>query len=106
MVRGEDMDILQRITELREMRGWSINHLAKMSGLSQSTVSNLYNREYAPSISTLESLCSGFGISMAEFFNVNNDAVVLTDEQKKLLLIWSSLSKEQKDTLFSLMKNM
>lgn len=97
------MDIINRITELRDERGWSKNHLAKMSNLSQSTISNLYNRSYEPTFATLESICGGFGISLAEFFNENNESTVLTPEQKKLLLEWSKLNEDQKDSLFKFM---
>jgi len=100
------MDILKRITELREIRGWSINHLAKMSEIPQSTVSNLYNRPNEPSISTLESLCKGFGISLAEFFNIGGESTILNDEQKSLLLEWSKLTEPQKQSIFSVIKNM
>ena len=100
------MDILKRITDLRNERGWSANHLAKMSGLSQSTVSNLYNRSHEPSMSTLESLCKGFGISLAEFFNVDGEVVILSEEQSRLLSEWSRLSPEQKQSIFQVIKNM
>lgn len=100
------MNILSRITALRDERGWSKNHLAKMSGLSQSTVSNLYNRDYDPTFSTLECLCNGFGISMAEFFNEDGEALYLEDSQKQLLLEWSKLSDAQKDSIFAIIKNM
>ena len=100
------MDILQRITQLREQRGWSKNHLAKMATLPQSTVSNLYNRSYEPTIATLESLCGGFGVSMSEFFNPGSESAILSDEQKELLLVWSRLSVVQKESLLTLMKNM
>ncbi|MDL2248165.1 helix-turn-helix transcriptional regulator [Tyzzerella sp. OttesenSCG-928-J15] len=99
------MDILQRITDLRDERGWSKNHLAKMSGLSQSTVSNLYNREYEPSFSTLESICKGFGISLAEFFNTG-ESTMLTVEQKTLLLEWSKLPDDKKAMILELIKKM
>jgi len=98
------MDIIKRVTELREQRGWSKNHLAKKSGLSQSTVSNLYNRPHEPTISTLESLCNGFGISLSEFFNADGDATFLTEEQKHLLSEWSKLSETQKQSIFNLIK--
>ena len=100
------MDTLQRITELREQRGWSKNHLAKMAKLPQSTVSNLYNRSYEPTIATLESLCSGFGITLAEFFSTNSEAVMLASEQKELLQMWSGVPAKQKAPLLELMKNM
>ena len=65
------MDILRRITELREERGWSFYRLAKEAGIPQSTLSNLYQRANAPTVSTLEALCGAFGISLAQFFSTD-----------------------------------
>ena len=72
-----------------------------MSDLSQSTVSNLYNRNYDPTFSTLENLCNGFGIALSEFFNENNEAVFLTDDQKTLLELWARLSPKQRKSLIN-----
>lgn len=47
------MDILDRITELREERGWSVYKLAEESGLTQSTLANMFSRKTMPSIATL-----------------------------------------------------
>ena len=51
-----------------------------------------------PSIATLESICAGFGITLAQFF-AEGDMVELTEEQKEMFAAWSSLSKDQKDVL-------
>jgi len=52
------MDTLERITQLRDERGWSNYRLAKESNISQTTLRNLYNRNTLPSIPTLEAICS------------------------------------------------
>ncbi len=62
------MDVLQRITELREAKGWSLNMLATKTGVPQSTLSNAYSRGTQPSIETLSAICTGLGITLAEFF--------------------------------------
>ena len=61
-------------------RGWSEYRLAKESGLSQSTISNLFVRNTLPSIATLEIICKSFGITLAQFFEDGN-FVELTDVQ-------------------------
>ena len=63
------VDIKQRITELMQCHGWSEYRLAKESGLSISTISNMFNRNTLPSISTLQVICDSFGISLAQFFS-------------------------------------
>ena len=86
-------------------RGWTEYKLAKVSGLSQSTIANLFRRNTVPSVATLEAICSGFGITLAQFF-AENDLVELTDEQKDLFERWVALTEEQKALLYDLIKNM
>ena len=92
------MDAKARIKELMAERNWSEYRLAIASGLSQSTVANIFNRNTTPSVATLESICAGFGITLAQFF-AEGDMVELTEEQKEMFAAWSSLSKDQKDVL-------
>ena len=92
------MDAKARIRELMAERKWSEYRLAIASGLSQSKVANIFNRNTTPSIATLESICAGFGITLAQFF-AEGDMVELTEEQKEMFAAWSSLSKDQKDVL-------
>ena len=92
------MDAKARIRELMEERNWSEYRLAIASGLSQSTVANIFNRNTTPSVATLESICAGFGITLAQFF-AEGEMVELTEEQREMFSAWSSLSKEQKDVL-------
>lgn len=101
------MDAKVRIRELMQERGWSEYRLAIASGLSQSTVANIFNRNTTPSVSTLEAICQGFGITLAQFF-AEGDMVELTPEQRQMFEAWSSLTKAQKDALYqliSVMKN-
>ena len=39
------MEVLEKIEMLRKEKGWSINYLAMESGLTQSTLNNLYSRK-------------------------------------------------------------
>ena len=95
------MDTKARIKELMQERGWSEYRLAVASGLSQSTVANIFNRNTTPSVATLESICHGFGITLAQFFAEGN-MVELNEEQKKMFTAWAALTKEQKDVLAQL----
>lgn len=89
------MDAKMRILELMRARNWTEYRLAIASGLSQSTIANIFNRNTTPSISTLESICEGMGITLAQFFAEGN-MVELTDEQKQMFDSWCMLSSEQK----------
>lgn len=99
------MDAKARIKELMAERNWSEYRLAIASGLSQSMVANIFNRNTTPSVATLEGICAGFGITLAQFF-AEGDMVELTEEQKEMFSAWSSLSKDQKEVLNQLIRVM
>ena len=99
------MDAKQRIQELMAQRQWSEYRLAIASGLSQSTIANIFSRNTTPSIATLESICSAFGITLAQFFS-DGEMVELTPEQREMFSAWSSLSTHQKEALSHLIQVM
>ena len=99
------MDTKQRIRELMAQRQWSEYRLAIASGLSQSTIANIFSRNTTPSIATLESICSAFGITLAQFFS-DGEMVELTPEQREMFSAWSSLSTHQKEALSHLIQVM
>ena len=100
-----NMDTNERIRQLMDERQWSEYRLAKEAGLSQSTIVNLFKRNTIPSVTTLESICKGFGISLSQFFCEGN-MTELSDEQKELFDKWVTLTEKQKLLLFDLIKNM
>jgi len=99
------MDAKARIRELMDERNWSEYRLAIASGLSQSTVANIFNRNTTPSVATLESICAGFGITLAQFF-AEGEMVELTAEQREMFMAWSSLSEDEKEAIKRLIEVM
>ena len=100
------MDIYKKIDRLSQERGWTKYELCKRAKISQTTLSTSRKRNNDPSISTLESLCKAFGITMSQFFSETNVPLDLTDEQKGLLEQWAYLSDKQKKAVYELIKNM
>lgn len=100
------MDAQKRIRQLMVERNWTEYRLAKAAGLSQTTISNLFRRNNAPSLSTLEAVCKAFDISLAQFFSDGNAPVELTDEQQRFFNDWVLLTGEQKEALSALVKTM
>jgi transcriptional regulator with XRE-family HTH domain len=100
------MDILRRIHDLQELRGWSNYRLAKESGIPEGTLNNLFRLKNVPTFSTLEALCKGMNITLAQFFTENGEAVHLTPTQNEMLDIWNKLSKEQQRALLELFRTM
>ena len=83
-------DILKRILEERTRRGWSEYTLAQNSGLTQSTVSTWYRKDLQPSVASIEKICKGLGITLAQFFAeyTPGGSVTLSKEQADLLSVW------------------
>ena len=98
-------DVLTEITRLRLKRKWSEYELAQHSGLSQSTISTWYRKNQIPTIQTLEKFCSGFGITLSQFFATGEDAISLTKEQKELLDCWAALTDAQQALFMQLFKS-
>lgn len=100
------MDVIKRIDILMKERNWSDYKLSAESGLSSSTIANIHRRNTVPSISTLESICSAFGITLAQFFTEDSFTVQLNYEQRELFNHWISLTDNQKELIYKLIKEM
>lgn len=98
------METIERIKYHMQIRGWSEYRLAKESGLSQSTISNIFKRHSLPSIPTLEIICNAFGITLSQFFSDNDDTSSLSEEQKELLNHWIKLSAGKRNILMKLIR--
>ena len=89
------MDVIKRISDLTEERGWSTYKLAQKSGLSRNTV---------PSLSTLETLCDAFGITLSQFFAEDASSIPLTPAQKEMFDKWANLTPSQKEIIEKLIQ--
>ena len=91
------MDVLEKLRELLNERGWSEYRLAQKAGLNESTISNIYRRNTVPTIATLKAVCDAFGITLSQFFaDSDSDMVELTPELKELLDACQPLTPEQR----------
>ena len=77
-------------------REWTEYRLSKDCGLSESTLANIFRRNTVPSITTLETICDAFGITLSQFF-AEGEMVELTPELKVLFENWVSLTADQKE---------
>lgn len=97
------MDVLEKLRKLQQEYGWSDYKVAKQAGLAQGTVSNIYRRNTIPNIITLEAICKGFGITLADFF-ADNDCIELTPDMKELFDDWKKLSDDKKTLILQMIK--
>ena len=95
------MNILEKIDYLRKQNGWSIYKLAEESGITQSTLANMFTRKSTPSIATLTQICSAFNMTLSEFFQTDNDS--LTNEEQILLYKFKKLNNTNKKYIIEFM---
>ena len=99
------MDTNQRLRRLLDERGWTEYKLSKVCGLSQSTLANIFKRNTVPSITTLEVICKGFGITLSQFF-ADGEMVEMTPELKEVFESWMVLTPSQKSAALQMLKAM
>ncbi len=59
-----------RIAELCKERAITLNKLAILSGITQSTLNNIASgRNHSVTVSTLKKVCDGLEITILDFFN-------------------------------------
>ncbi len=95
------MDVLKRLKDIMEQRGWTEYKLAKESNLSQSTISNMFARNTLPTIPTLEAICRALKISLSEFFLDDKDST-----KNKVMSKYKRLNDEQQELVIKLIDNM
>lgn len=62
--------VRSRILALCAQRQISVNRLATLSGVTQSTLNNIVSgRNHSATVSTIKKLCDGLEISLREFFD-------------------------------------
>jgi transcriptional regulator with XRE-family HTH domain len=65
--------VVKRILELCHEHNITINKLATISGITQSTLNNIVNaRNNSPTVSTIKKICDGLEITIVDFFNTED----------------------------------
>ena len=100
------MDVLEQLRKLQQQRKWSDYKIAQEAVLSQGTVSNIFKRNTVPQIDTLEAICKGFGITLAQFFAGEYNIIELTPEYQELLSNWIKMSDDNKSLILTLIKQL
>ena len=68
MVIGEAVRL--RILELCMEKGITVNKLATISGITQSTLNNIVGgRNNSTTVSTIQKICDGLGLTIDDFFH-------------------------------------
>ncbi len=89
-----EKEVLERVLSLTKQKGWSLYKLALEAGITQSTITNMFSRKTYPSIKTLMQICDALGISLSEFFNLNDEEL-----NEELLSKYNLLSSSQQKSV-------
>ena len=69
MVESSELDvngrIAQRVRELRQARGWTLEQLSERCGVSRSMISVVERGESSPTASLLDKLAAGLGVNLS-----------------------------------------
>lgn len=103
---NNDFDVNSRIKQLCEERNITLYELAKRSDIPYSTLSTMLHKSNQPSLITLRKICDGLGITLSNFFNVENESVSLTDAQNECLSLFNLLSADEQKLAMAYMKGM
>ena len=100
-----EFDVLEQIKSLCAERGCSCYELSKRSGIPYSTLNTMLLKGNQPSIPTLRRICSGFGITMQQFFGCEGGDK-LSEGQKECLSLFSVLNAEEQALAIAYLKGL
>lgn len=90
-------NVIKRIQELCSERNITAYKLAQLSGIPKNTMNNMIAEDRIPTIPTIEKICRGLNITLAQFFTSENIYPEMTEDQKKFLMVWQSLTPGNQD---------
>lgn len=99
------MDVLEKLDKLRRAKGLSVFKLTELSGLSENTIYNWYNKGCLPTIYALKSVCEVLDITLSEFF-AETEAEHLSAQEEKLVLSFRRLPERQKELYLNLISEL
>jgi len=102
----EELDVLEQIKHMCKERNLSCYELARRSGIPYSTLNTLFLKKTQPTLPTLRRLCTGFGITLQQFFAGTDTAPQLTESQKECLSLFSILTSEEQALAIAYMKGL
>ena len=96
------MDIVKKIDEIREEKGWSYYKLSQKSGLSQQTFTKWKNGNTIPTVLALKQVCDAFELSLADFFSESKPQLNASNPIENN---WHKLTQEEQQSIELIIKN-
>ena len=103
----KDIDaVVDRIDRYRVAAGLSMYMLAEKAGFSENTLKYIYKRRSMPKLETIARLCAVFGVSLRQFFLMENTNALLTAEELQLIELYERISPDSKKALNAVIRNL
>lgn len=99
------MEIGKKLRAIRLAAGLSELKLARLAGVSQSTLSEVEHGKYPPRLDFLQRVCSVLGISLADLFS-DQPATPVPPHLRPLLEAARDLTPEQVEVLVAVARQM
>lgn len=97
------IDIVGRINELADEKGWSGYELSKRTGISANAVYGWNRAESKPSLANILKICEAMDLSLEQFF-CGTEKYNLNEDERRLLNEWFALSELEKDAIFNMIE--
>lgn len=98
------MELGEKLKHFRESKKMSIYRLSQEADVSQGHISDLENGRNQPTIDTLKRLLAPMGITLAEFFNEDNEISILTEKEKELVALFRTMPDDRAEVYIQLGK--
>lgn len=80
--------LARRLAALRTERGWTLDDLAKQSGISRATLSRIENCETSPTANILGKLCAVYGMGMSRMLaGIDGDSANLIPAKEQAVWV-------------------
>lgn len=66
--QGLELNLGQRVRQLRKDRNWTLQQASEKAGLARSTLSKIENGQMSPTFEAVKKLAEGLGISVPQLF--------------------------------------
>lgn len=100
--------LLSKIQQLLDERNWTLYKLAKESHIPYSSLNSLFLKNNQPTVATLEKICHGCHITLAEFFSEDtpyrNETPIITEDEQQILDAFRGLTKKDRQKYLAILK--
>ena len=95
-------NIVERINELMNKKGWTAYELSNQTGISTNAIYDWNKIGAMPTMPNIIKICEAMGITLEYFFC--GGSYKYTDEENKVLDKWFALSDLEKNMIMKLME--